>query len=255
MVSIFSTIISQPLAFYLIRLPIHSWLVGLLGKESGLFQFLTTLYAPITEEPAKFLPALLIPVLYKTINEKNVVAFGLALGLGFGMGEIWFIAYQTTLNPEWTNLPFYNFLGFAGERAIVCFLHGAFTATALKFLDKRFWLGAICAMTLHYFLNFPIFLSVKNVGNLGATTWAILLNVWIQVYFFSMIGLMARFHFGAFGKTGELLFGKAKCPECAEIYSRPLFGLNFGSRRYERCPHCRKFHLLSATNYVGSETD
>lgn len=251
-----STLIMQPLVFYAVRVPLNTWLVGLMGKESGWYTFLTTLYAPLTEEPAKFWPALLIPFLFRAINEKNVVPYGLALGLGFGIGEIWFIAYQITLNPAWSDIPFYNFMGFAGERLIVCFMHGAFTAVALKFLHRGFGfgLGVISAMTLHYFLNFPILLAAINYLDLGKDTWTIFLSIWVQLYFFGSIGLMAMLHLGAFSKMGEFLFGKAKCPECGEIYPRPILGLNLGARRYERCPHCHKFHLLESKEYVEEES-
>ena len=36
----------------------------------------------------------------------------------------------------------------------------------------------------------------------------------------------------------------AACPDCGTVYPRPLFGLNMGPKRYERCPNCRKWHLL-----------
>ena len=34
------------------------------------------------------------------------------------------------------------------------------------------------------------------------------------------------------------------CPECGTEYPRPLLALNLGPVRYERCPACRKFHLV-----------
>lgn len=59
-VVILSEIPMCALAFYFIRLPLDGWLRTLLGLQSGIYKFLTTLYAPITEEPAK-LWILLIP--------------------------------------------------------------------------------------------------------------------------------------------------------------------------------------------------
>ncbi len=85
------------------------------------------LYAPLTEEPAKWLP-LLLPFIRSELRKENAAAFALAVGLGFGVGEICFLANQLGRVPEIAALPFWHLGGFISERALVCLLHGCFIA-------------------------------------------------------------------------------------------------------------------------------
>ncbi len=164
----------HPLAFYWVRSPLNDWLLTVLDARSGLYQFIAFLYAPLTEEPAKLLP-LLIPALRQRITPQTFILFGLSLGLGFGIGEIWFLADRFAQVPSSATLPFYQFTGFLQERFLVCFLHGAFSAIALKWLPTRLFLGLLAAMALHWLLNAPIFLGAQNVGGIGRANWLILL--------------------------------------------------------------------------------
>jgi hypothetical protein len=232
----------QPLAFYLVRVPLDAWLVHLLGKDSGLYLFLTTFYAPLTEEPAKLLP-LMIPLIYRSIRRENFVHFALALGVGFGIGEMWFLAERVARMPEFAPLPFYMFGGFFVERLMVCLMHGGFTAVALRKLRNGFLWGVLGAMALHYIGNFPLYLAALDFGKLGKTTWQVILTIWVPLYFLSMLALLARLNYGRF-EVGRFAFGETRCPECGLMYPRPLLGLNFFKWRYERCPHCRKFHWV-----------
>ena len=232
----------QPLAFYLVRVPLNAWLVELLGKDSGLYLFLTTFYAPLTEEPAKLLP-LILPLLYRHIRRENFVNFALALGVGFGIGELWFLAERVARTPELAPLPFYMFGGFFAERLMVCLMHSAFTAVALRKLRNGFLWGVLGAMALHYLGNFPLFLAALDFGRLGKPIWQMILVIWVQLYFVSMVALLARLTYGRF-EVGRFILGEALCPECGAMYPRPLLGINMFKWRYERCPHCRKFHWV-----------
>jgi RsiW-degrading membrane proteinase PrsW (M82 family) len=78
----------QPLAFYFVRLPLDHWLVTQLGSASATYQWLTSLYTPLTEEPAKLLP-LLIPAIRHDIRAANFIRYALPIGVGFAIGEIW----------------------------------------------------------------------------------------------------------------------------------------------------------------------
>src|SRR4051812_25153054 len=80
----------QPLAFYALRLPLHAGLTSALGP-GPLLTTLTQFYAPLTEEPAKWL-VLLVPFVRRGLRADNAIALALAIGLGFGIGELWFIA-------------------------------------------------------------------------------------------------------------------------------------------------------------------
>ena len=228
------------LAFYLVRMPVDGLLRNWLGGSSGTYGFLTTFYAPLTEEPAKLLP-LLIPWFLRGIEEKNRVRVAMALGLGFGIGEMWVVAHWISASPEFSGLPWYMFTGYLGERFMVCIMHGAFTAMALHRLHRGFVIGVLGAMFLHYIGNFPIYLGGINLWGLGEANWTTIVSLWIMLYFFAMMALLAYLAYGK-PQAGRLIFGRAKCPECGEVYPRPLFAINMVTRRYEPCPACKRWH-------------
>src|SRR3974377_1017792 len=92
-------------AYYLVRMPLLDEFVKLvINKNSGIYHFITILYAPLTEEPAKLL-LLLIPFFYRKITEKNAIRAALALGLGFGLGEIWLVGSFVASVPAYANIP------------------------------------------------------------------------------------------------------------------------------------------------------
>ncbi len=167
----------QPLAFYAVRMPLDGALKALFGASAWL-AVLSLFYAPLTEEPAKWLTAL-VPKVREAIR-KQPVTLALVVGLGFGIGEMWFIAHALTSRPDFPDLPATAFGGFVIERLEVCFLHGAFVAVPFVTLARggAFWLGAFAGMVLHFLLNFPIFLAGLNVFGLGPA-WAGVLQLWV----------------------------------------------------------------------------
>lgn len=103
-------------------------------------------------------------------------------------------------------------------------------------------------MTAHYFGNFPIFLMSWDVGDLGKEAWAVLLQLWIIVYFIAAVALLSYFSYGKMS-PGRLIYGRRECPECHAEHDAPLlYALNFGMTRYERCPHCRRWHWTSPSS-------
>lgn len=231
----------QPLAFYLVRMPLH----GLLNATLGVGALLTTLtlfYAPLTEEPAKWLP-LLVPAVRRRLKPENAVALALAVGLGFGIGEIWFLAEQLARSPAFAALPFYAFNGFIGERAVVCFLHGAMIVFAYSRLaaGRSFIVGGLIGMALHFALNLPIFLAKIDLFGIGNVAWAIVLALWVPMFAIALGVVVTRLSRGRFR---EAMLGFSTCPQCHAEYPRPLLALNFGPVRYERCPNCRHFHWV-----------
>jgi hypothetical protein len=232
----------QPLVYYLIRIPLDRWLHSLLGLNT-VYKVITTFYAPLTEEPAK-LWILLLPWIASRIDEKNYIRIAIAIGLGFGIGEMWFVAYEVSKIPEYTGMPWYYFLGYLNERTMVCFFHGAFTMVALKFLKKRFILGFLGAVGLHYLANLPIFLARVDPLGWGEYTWGIILSVWIPVYLIAM-GLMVTYLGTGGFNLGRGIYGTDICPDCGKEYNKPLFlAVNLLNKRYERCPHCKKWHMM-----------
>jgi len=241
----------QPLAFYLVRLPLNEWLVGKLGSTSKVYEWITLFYAPLTEEPAKLVP-LLVPLIFRDIRSSNFVRYALAIGLGFGIGELWFIAGRIAGNSHFDAIPVWQFTGFFNERLMVCLMHGAFVSVALWRLRNRFLLGEAGAMALHFCGNFPIYLMGKNLFGIGTTAWSVIVNLWVVIYFWGSIALLAYFVYGK-GGIGRSIFGKTKCPGCNAIYDSPLLACNLGVRRYERCSACKKWHMIGISNKVTEE--
>jgi len=230
----------QPLAFYYIRVPLDHWLAAYLGVKSVAYAWLTTCYAPLTEEPAKLL-ILLIPVIRRDIRPENFVRYALAIGVGFGIGEMWFIANRLAQVPTFAAMPFYQFGGYFSERLMVCVFHSAFVSMSLWQLRRRFVLGVLCAMALHWLGNFPIALMNWNVLGLGHTVWLALVEGFLILYFIGAIALLCLFGLERVALP-HLFYAMRSCPECNANYAAPLFGFNFGPTRYERCPHCRRWH-------------
>ncbi|MFC5453816.1 hypothetical protein [Prosthecobacter fluviatilis] len=229
----------QPLAFYCVRLPLDHWLAGWLTRKSMAYQWLVTLYAPLTEEPAKLL-VLLIPAILRDVRPENFTRYALAIGLGFALGEMWFIAERVSHQPALAKLPFYQFGGYVNERLMTCVFHSAFAAITLSQLRRSLWLGLGGAMVAHWAANFPISLMAWNVGGLGRTTWGGIVGLWLVVLLVGALALLARYTTGR-SFPWRLLYGIRHCPECGTDFEPSPMAVNFGDKRYEKCPHCRKW--------------
>lgn len=230
----------QPLAYFLVRVPLDGWLAASLGSPSATYTALKTLYAPLTEEAAKLLP-LLVPAIFRDIRPENFVRYALAIGAGFAVGEMWFVADQIAGIPEFASVPSYQFGGYAAERLMTCVFHSAFVSMSLWCLRGRFAFGFAGAVALHWLGNFPVFLMKWNVGGLGGTAWSILIQCFLLLYLFAAAGLLAFFNSGRFAPAC-MFYGRRECPECFGEYDPPLMAINFGRRRYDRCPHCQRWH-------------
>jgi protease prsW family protein len=236
----------QPLAFYFVRIPLDHWLVAHLGSTSATYNWLTSFYAPLTEEPAKLVP-LLIPAICRDLRPSNFVRYALAIGLGFAIGEMWFIAARVAQSPALAALPFYQFDGYVVERLMTCVFHSAFVSVALWRLRRRFALGLTGAMALHWLGNFPLLLMAWNVGGLGKTFWMVAVQFWLLFCFVAALALLSYFALGRIPRA-KMFYGRRHCPGCDADYDAPLLALNFGSFRYERCPYCRRWHWTKTRN-------
>jgi hypothetical protein len=92
------------IAFYWLRLPLDSLMNLLLSDHPRLYEFIKNFYATITEELAK-LSLILLLLVYKRIKEENYHLFAFTAGLGFGVGEIWFLANMISNTPQLSSLP------------------------------------------------------------------------------------------------------------------------------------------------------
>jgi hypothetical protein len=171
----------QPLMIYLVRLPIDGLLRTTFGISAGVVTIVSLLYAPLTEEPAKWL-TVLVPKVREAIR-RDPIFLALAAGAGFGIGEIWFLAHALIKSPSYPDLPFWMFGGFVFERLEVCFLHGALLIPPFYALarGRSFLLGGLAGMAGHFLLNFPIYLASINLPGLGEA-WKPLLLLWVLLF-------------------------------------------------------------------------
>ena len=229
------------LAFHALRLPLDHWLSGRLAGSPGLLTALRLCYAPLTEEPAKLL-VFCVPWVWRQVDHGNLMRAALAVGLGFGVGEAWMLAHLLSANPDIVGQPWYAFQGFIFERAMTFFIHAGMTAIALLGLVRRhagMGLAMIgMAMLCHFLVNLPIYLVGLDSAGFSKGAKSFLLAIWVQACAVTAIVWLAR--------LGGWRMLMVRCPECAITYMPSLmFGVNLGSRRYERCPACRRWHLIS----------
>jgi|SRR5947209_11213942 len=222
------------LAFYSVRLPLDHLLRSVMDPASEFYGITTVFYAPLTEEPAK-LWFLLLPWFRARLKKQTTLAFGLAAGLGFGIGEAWLVAVWLSHRPDVASLPWYQLTGYIAERFLVCINHGAFTALALRSIRGTPVRAVLFAMVLHFVGNSPLYFTKW----LGAAERQLILGLWEVLFFLAMLGLLVLSFNLALRRT---LLGRAKCPECGLVYERGWMAINMGSRRYEKCPGCRHWH-------------
>ncbi len=182
----------QPLVFYLVRLPLVGALQPLFGTE--LWWPLALMWAaPLTEEPAKWL-VLLVQTVRRALAPANAIPLALSVGLGFGLGEIWFVAHAVITSPNYPDLPFWMFGGFIVERVEVCFLHAMFVAWLFVRLARgqSFWPGALAGIALHFATNFPVYLMGVDALQIGRFNWSLIVMGWIAALAVAGVLLMWR---------------------------------------------------------------
>jgi hypothetical protein len=247
----------SPATFYGVRKPIDRYLESQLGKESGPLTAVRLWYAPLTEEPAKLAPllVLLLPQFRGRLTSKAVVAVAMALGLGFALGEIWLVAGFVAGDPKVGKLPFHMYGGFLGERLQTCFIHPGFTVVSVAALARGwrwFPLGLLGSMTLHFLGNFPIYLMKQNVWQLGEQAWGTIVSLWVVAFTVGSLVLLGLIYFGP-AAAKKLFTARVLCPDCGERYRQPIFGLNMGMKRYEQCPLCKKWHWIDIRDMLKAE--
>jgi hypothetical protein len=233
------------LAYYAFRVHLdHHVVRPLIDPHGPWYAWVVLLYAPLTEEPAKLWP-LLIPSLRRRVTAANAARVGFALGLGFGVGELWFIADRIAASGKSVELAWYGFGGFFGERLTVCVLHGAITSVALHFLPRSraaFAGGVLAGMALHTGANAPI--VVAALGLLfSKDVWFAILAFWVPAYTMA-VGALAGWLASGNLKLGATLLGKARCSLCHAVYERSLLAVNVFHKRYERCSACGRWQWV-----------
>ncbi len=149
------------------------------------FIVLIWLNAPVFEEAIKVLP-LALPGVRRFLQDPSRSLYtGLALGMGFGLGEAAYLAYGIAQSPEFNTLPWYVFTGFAVERLVVTFAHGFMTSiTALGFHDggRKALTGYLAAVGFHALINLgAILMALKLLSPAasGIATYVAILAAFI----------------------------------------------------------------------------
>ena len=212
-------------------------------------------FAPLTEEPAKLLPWLLLLALGWPLRptRRMTAALAMAAGLGFALGEIWLVAWLVAQSndPKLAGLPWYAFGGFLGERLMTCVTHALFALPTVV-LARRGWswavLGLAAGMALHLTCNAPIVLMHRRAFGWTTETWGLLIQASLVLL---TLGGLVMLLGAAIGRQAlrRVLSRRMRCPECGAIYRQPLvWGVNCGLSRYERCGVCRKWHWVTLGN-------
>jgi hypothetical protein len=143
---------------------------------------------PVTEELIKVVP-LLIPQARRLLN-RGLGAFsaGMALGIGFGLGEALYLAYNVSNSFVYAGMPWYVFTGYLFERFTVTFMHGVITAVFVTGLARGGWraaAGFVGAVFLHLLLNLPIILQIRGLIS------PVNMSIAFQVTLIAMAGIFA----------------------------------------------------------------
>ncbi|MGE5580565.1 MAG: PrsW family glutamic-type intramembrane protease [Bacillota bacterium] len=119
------------------------------------FLILALFIAPLTEEGAKLLPLGLAEVRSAPLHPAASFRVGMASGLGFGLGEAWYLAWAISRGQAYTALPLVYFSAYISERLVIAFGHGVMTSIAASgFGGTRSTLGGyVYAVALHALLN------------------------------------------------------------------------------------------------------
>jgi hypothetical protein len=170
-------LVGLPLSFLVnrfIKTPIITFLAGWtqtpfrLALDAPLWFILAIwLNTPIFEEAIKVLPIILPASRVFLRDATQALYAGLALGMGFGLGEAAYLANRIAQSPIYGQMPWYLFTGFAFERLIVTFAHGWMTSIAVLGMfggRKKALPRYLTAVGLHALINLgPILLALKLI--------------------------------------------------------------------------------------------
>jgi hypothetical protein len=131
------------------------------------FLLLLWLSAPIFEEWIKVVPFIIPPIGAFLEDAHSALWAGMALGMGFGLGEGIHITLQTVYSPDYVNVAWYLFYGFALERFFSAMINGMLAAVVAVGLQKgrrQGILGYLAAVGLHTLVGIgPILVYVGLV--------------------------------------------------------------------------------------------
>lgn len=145
----------------LVKGPLAEWVGARAGiaPKLGLatpvwFLLFLFLLSPVFEELIKVAPALVPSVRRAAAEPDGAFWTGMALGIGFGIGEAAYLAWGIGSSGAYDQYAWYMFGGFLSERLFVTFFHGLMTALFLWFVARRRpLLGFLAAAGSHALIN------------------------------------------------------------------------------------------------------
>ena len=90
-----------------------------------------------------------------------------------------------------------------------------------------------------------IFLAVLGVFGQDRGLFLMVASLWVALMTIVM-ALAVVFYIATGRGVRRVLRPTKTCPGCAQRYTAPTMGLNMLTKRYERCPYCRKWHWTPA---------
>jgi len=181
------------IAFTFIRVPINKLIISYFKIPQDViswplwYSLLALLYAPVIEELVKLFP-LVLPWFRRRVSTRNKVPLGMIIGLGFGVGELWLVAFwlsKTTAAYHW-----YQFWGYMLERLISCFSHGVFTVVALRGLGNKFIKYIIYAIGLHALSNLPIVMSQLRIIKLSQMVFQNIMSLYLLIFTVGLVFIL-----------------------------------------------------------------
>ncbi|ADQ40265.1 hypothetical protein Calkr_0739 [Caldicellulosiruptor acetigenus I77R1B] len=146
----------------------------------------------ITEETIKILPSFFLK-LYN-VDSKTLLRIAYILGFGFGIGEIWYIAYGISKNPSMAGYPFFLFGGFATERFLCVIIHAGLTVVALTGLKKDIksfsFLNLVFAILLHTAVNISAFTYQLKIRIINEKMDEFLLMFWPAIFVIIFVNII-----------------------------------------------------------------
>lgn len=131
--------------------------------------------APLAEEAVKLLPLAAPDIRESLRSPSSALKYGMAAGVGFGLGEAWYLAWGIAGTHSYAAIPFYYFTAYMTERLVVTFAHGVMTSVAMSGVAggrAPAVRGYMSAVVLHALLNlgallYQFGLASPLVANLG----------------------------------------------------------------------------------------
>lgn len=144
-----------------VKSPVGQGVGALAGIEPGMgldtpvwFLVFLFLLAPVFEEIIKAVPALVPSVRRHSTTPDDALWTGMALGMGFGIGEAAYLGWQVAVSGAYEQYAWFMFTGYFGERLVVALIHGLMTALFLRLAVRgRPVKGYLAAVGTHALLN------------------------------------------------------------------------------------------------------